>query len=119
MSEPLLDLPALGELQRRLGSERFRRVLTAQMTNGQDLIRRLVALEISPDPAQVKAIAHQIAGSSGSVGLRRLGGQAASLERAVVAAELPAAAALAVLVRDLRHCLELSQAALRDEFPEI
>jgi HPt (histidine-containing phosphotransfer) domain-containing protein len=119
MSVPLLDLPALDELQRRLGSERFRRVLTAQMTNGQALIRRLVALEISPDPAQVKTVAHQIAGSSGSVGLRRLGGQAALLERTLAGAEPPAFAVLAALVRDLRHCLELSQAALRAEFPEI
>ncbi|MGB8842710.1 MAG: Hpt domain-containing protein [Aliidongia sp.] len=119
MSEPLLDLTALSELEHRLGCERFRRVLTAQMASGQELIRRMVALEISLDPAQIKAVAHQIAGSSGSVGLRRLGGQAALLERALAGAEPPAFAVLAALVRDLRHCLELSQVALRAEFPEI
>lgn len=115
MSEPLLDLMILDELERRLGRERVLRVVAAQMANGRELLRRISALEISPEPALVKTLAHQIAGSSGSVGLRRLGEQAALLERTASDAALPA---LALRLRDLRHCMEASQAALRAEFPE-
>ncbi|MEA2830429.1 MAG: hypothetical protein QOF22_1177 [Bradyrhizobium sp.] len=116
MSEPLLDRTILSDLERRLGREKVVRVVVAQMTNGLELIQRMRALEVSPDRAPVKALAHQIAGSSGCVGLLKLSRQAALLEHAADEIE---PSALATLVRDLRDCLEASQLVLRAEFPEI
>jgi Hpt domain len=115
MAEPLVDLTILNELERRLGRERVVRVVTVQMANGLDLVQRMRALEILPDPVPAKALAHQVAGSSACVGLLRLRSQATVLEHAPDDIE---PVALAALVRALRDCLESSQIALRAEFPE-
>jgi HPt (histidine-containing phosphotransfer) domain-containing protein len=116
MAGPLLDLAILDELERQLGRERVLKVITVQMVNAHDLRHRLGLLEAAPDPTQIKALAHQIAGSSGSMGLMRLSDQAISLEMAVDAA---AASLLPAMVGDLARCLAESQAALRDRYPEV
>jgi HPt (histidine-containing phosphotransfer) domain-containing protein len=116
LSEPLLNLGLLAELERWLGRERIIRVVTAQIVNGRELTQRLSALEEAPEPERVKALAHQIAGSSGAIGLQRLSGQAGALERA---ADATAPAELALEIRSLLDCLDSSQAALRERFPEL
>jgi len=116
MPEPLLELMTLTELERRLGRERILKVVAAQMANGRELSRRLGALEIAPDPVLIKALAHQLAGSSGSIGLLRLSDQAVALELAVADA---GPGTLAPLVRDLRDCLDASLAVLNAQYPEI
>jgi HPt (histidine-containing phosphotransfer) domain-containing protein len=113
--EPVLDLTTLTALEGRLGRERVARVVAAQLTNGRDVARRLGAFELAPDAAAVKSLAHQLAGSSGSIGLLRLSSEAAAVERAVAAA--PAAAAQ--LVRRLRLCLEESLDSLCRRYPEV
>ena len=89
--EPVLDLTTLTALEGRLGRERVARVVAAQLTNGRDVARRLGAFELAPDAAAVKSLAHQLAGSSGSIGLLRLSSEAAAVERAVAAAPAPGA----------------------------
>ena len=116
MPEPLLELMTLTELERRLGRDRVLKVVAAQMANGTELSRRLGALELAPDPVPIKALAHQLAGSSGSIGLLRLSDQAIALELAAAGA---GPGALAPLVRDLRDCLDASLAALRSQYPEV
>jgi|GEM_PF-6596744 HPt (histidine-containing phosphotransfer) domain-containing protein len=116
MSVSLLDLVTLRELERRVGRERVIRVVAAQIATGRDLSRRLSALELAPDPALIKALAHQLAGSSGSIGLHRLSEEAARLE---YASPLVEPSSLAPLVRNLRQCLESSESALHAEFPEL
>jgi len=116
MAEPLLHLVTLTELERRLGRERVMKVVAAQMANGRELSKRLGGLELAPDPGLIKALAHQLAGSSGSIGLLALSDQAVALELAAAGAD---SAALAPPVRALRHCLDASLAALRAQYPEI
>jgi HPt (histidine-containing phosphotransfer) domain-containing protein len=113
--EPVLDVTTLTALEGRLGRDRVVRVVAAQLSNGRDVARRLSAFEIAPDAAAVKALAHQLAGSSGSIGLLRLSGEAASAERAAGTAVLPE---LAAVVRGLRLCLEASLEALCRRYPE-
>jgi HPt (histidine-containing phosphotransfer) domain-containing protein len=112
----LLDLATLTELERRLGRERIMRVVAAQVANAKELAKRLIELEAAPDVAQIKALAHQIAGSSGSIGLLRLSDTAVALETEATRLDLPN---LRSHVRDLRNCLEASEATLRHQFPEI
>jgi HPt (histidine-containing phosphotransfer) domain-containing protein len=116
MPEPLLDLMTLTELERRLGRDRVMKVVAAQITNGREMSRRLAALELAPDAVTIKALAHQMAGSSGSIGLLRLSDQAVALE---LAASDVDSAALLRLVRDLRDCLDASLAVLHAQYPEI
>jgi len=116
MSEPVLDLAILTELERRLGRERILKVVSAQITNGRDMARRFAALELAPDAALLKALAHQIAGSSGSIGLARLSTLAASVERRSPGAE---PAALPGLARDMRDGIDAALAALGTHFPEV
>ena len=116
MSEPVLDLAILTELERRLGRDRILKVVSAQIANGHDMARRFAVLELAPDIAATKALAHQIAGSSGSIGLMRLSSLAASVELQASAAtpgELP------VLARAMRDGIEVALAALAVQYPEI
>ena len=112
----LLDLVTLTELEKRLGRERIMRVVAAQIANARDLVKRLTELEAAPDAAQIKALAHQIAGSSGSIGLLHLSDTAVALETDAGAVE---PSALSGRVRGLRECLEESEAVLRRQFPEL
>jgi HPt (histidine-containing phosphotransfer) domain-containing protein len=116
MSEPILDLAILTELERRLGRDRIVKVVAAQVANGHDMARRFATLELAPDAALLKSLAHQIAGSSGSIGLARLSTLAASVEL-----DAPAAAAdtLPGLARAMRDGIEAALAALATHFPEV
>jgi HPt (histidine-containing phosphotransfer) domain-containing protein len=116
MSEPVLDLATLTELERRLGRDRIMKVVAAQMVNGREMARRLAALELAPDSVLIKALAHQIAGSSGSIGLIRLSNQAVSVELAATDAE---SSALVPMVRTLCDCIDAALDALRARYPEI
>ena len=116
MSEPVLDLSILTELDRRLGRERILKVVSAQIANGRDMARRFAVLELAPDVAAIKALAHQIAGSSGSIGLARLSSLAASVELDAPAAPL---AALPGLARAMRDGIEAALSALTAQFPEV
>ena len=69
MTDALLDPSILDELERRLGRERLCKVLAVQLSNGRDLGQRLAALEGTLDRMQLRALAHQMAGSAGSIGL--------------------------------------------------
>ncbi|HVJ52014.1 MAG TPA: Hpt domain-containing protein [Aliidongia sp.] len=116
MSDTLLDLAILNELERRLGRERVAKVLTVQLANGIEQSRRLEALEAALDRPQIKAIAHQMAGSSGSIGLLGLSREAAALEDA---ASIRSEAELRELMSGLRACLDESQRRLVEQYPEI
>ncbi len=116
MSEPVLDLSILTELERRLGRDRILKVVSAQIANGRDMARRFAVLELAPDAATLKALAHQIAGSSGSIGLARLSSLAAATEFDAPGA---APAALPGLARAMRDGIEAALAALVAQYPEI
>ena len=116
MSEPILDLSILTELERRLGRDRILKVVSAQIANGRDMARRFAVLELAPDAASIKGLAHQIAGSSGSIGLARLSRLAASVELEAPAASF---AALPGLAHAMRDGIEAALAALVVQYPEI
>lgn len=116
MSEPVLDLSILTELERRLGRDRILKVVSAQIASGRDMARRFAVLELAPDVASIKALAHQIAGSSGSIGLARLSSLAASVEHDASAVS---PAALPGLARAMRDGVEVALAALATQFPEV
>ena len=116
MAEPVLDLSTLSELERRLGRMRVTKVVAAQIANSQDMARRFSALEQAPDATQIKLLAHQIAGSSGSIGLARLSEQAFLVERT---ADTAGAVELVTLVRELRHCIDAALDALRAQYPDL
>jgi HPt (histidine-containing phosphotransfer) domain-containing protein len=116
MSEPVLDLSILAELERRLGRDRILKVVSAQIANGRDMARRFAVLELAPDAVSIKALAHQIAGSSGSIGLGRLSSLAASVEVNALAAT---PAALPGLAHAMQEGIEAALAALVIQYPEI
>jgi HPt (histidine-containing phosphotransfer) domain-containing protein len=116
MSEPVLDLSILTELERRLGRERILKVVSAQIANGRDMARRFAVFELAPDAPAIKALAHQIAGSSGSIGLTRLSSLAAATE---LEAQSAALAALPGLARAMRDGIETALSALLAQYPEI
>jgi len=116
MPEQILDLAILTELERRLGRDRILKVVTAQIVNGRDMSRRFAALELAPDATLLKSLAHQIAGSSGSIGLAQLSSLAASVDQqalAVAPAELPG------LARAMRDGIDAAMAALAMHYPEV
>jgi len=80
MTTPLIDMPTLEELGRQLGRDRLRRVASIQLDHGRGLLAKLAALEKPLDPQEVRLIAHQLAGSSGALGMVRLGDTASALE---------------------------------------
>lgn len=116
MSAPLLDLAILTELERRLGRDRIAKVIEIQISNGRELSQRLTVLENSLDRSQIKALAHQIAGSSGSIGLIQLSEQAVTVE---LVAPNAGEAELKRQLGDLKACLETSRQQLLAQYPEI
>lgn len=80
MAEPLIDHELTTELERQIGRDRLQRVIGIQLTHGRGLMAKLAALGERPDPQAVRLLAHQIAGSSSSVGMTVLGNAATDLE---------------------------------------
>ncbi len=115
MSDALLDQRILDSLERRLGRDRVAKVVAAQLSHGAELLRELTALEQAPDRARIKAVAHQIAGSSGSIGLTHLGQTAADLE--MLTGDLPEDG-LGDAVGRLTALMRTSFARLTDSYPE-
>jgi HPt (histidine-containing phosphotransfer) domain-containing protein len=116
MTDALLDLSILSELERRLGRDRIGKVLAVQLTSGAELGQRLAVLEEAPDRMRIKALAHQMAGSSGSIGLVAVNRQAKALEDAAMA---DSEAELCVRMAALRACLGETQRLLVSQYPEI
>ncbi len=116
MTDALLDPSILDELERRLGRERLCKVLAVQLSNGRDLGQRLAALEGTLDRMQLRALAHQMAGSSGSIGLVGLSRQAKALENAALGEPDDEIRSLIV---GLRASLDQSQQALGARYPEL
>lgn len=115
MSDTLLDRTILNILEQRLGRDRVAKVVAAQLSHGAELLRELTALEQAPDRARIRAIAHQMAGSSGSIGLTDLGQTAADLE--MLAIDLPEDG-LRDAVRRLTSLMRTSFARLTEIYPE-
>jgi HPt (histidine-containing phosphotransfer) domain-containing protein len=115
MSDALLDQTILNILEQRLGRDRVAKVVAAQLSHGAELMRELAVLEQAPDRARLKAIAHQMAGSSGSIGLTSLGETAADLEMLV--GDM-AEDGLGDAVRRLIALMEVSFARLAEVYPE-
>jgi HPt (histidine-containing phosphotransfer) domain-containing protein len=115
MSDALLDQTTLNILEQRLGRERVAKVVAAQLSHGMELLKELDRLEHAPDRARIKAIAHQMAGSSGSIGLISLGQTAADLEMLVP--DLPEDG-LGEAVRRLTALMRSSFARLAEAYPE-
>ena len=115
MSDALLDQTILTILEQRLGRDRVAKVVAAQLSHGVELLRELTALEQTPDRARIKAIAHQMAGSSGSIGLISLGETAAELEMQI--GDLPDDG-MGAAVRRLIDLMRLSFARLTEAYPE-
>ena len=116
MMDALLDSSILDELERRLGRERLCKVLAVQLSNGRDLGQRLAALEGALDRVQLRALAHQMAGSTGSIGLVGLSRQAKALEGAAL--DEPDDE-VRTLIIGLRATLDLSQRELVARYPEL
>lgn len=115
MSDALLDQTILDSLERRLGRDRVAKVVAAQLSHGAELLRELTTLEQAPDRARIKAVAHQMAGSSGSIGLTRLGQTAADLEMLI--GDLPEDG-LGDAVGRLTALMRTSFACLTEFYPE-
>ncbi len=115
MSDALLDETILTILEQRLGRERVAKVVAAQLSHGAELLRELTALETAPDRARIKAIAHQMAGSSGSIGLTSLGETAADLEMLI--GDMPDDG-MGEAVRRLTDLMRSSFGRLTDAYPE-
>jgi len=115
MSDALLDQTILNILEQRLGRDRVAKVVAAQLSHGAELLRELTALEQTPDRARIKAIAHQMAGSSGSIGLTSLGQTAADLEMLI--GDLPEDG-MGEAVHRLTDLMRLSFARLTEAYPE-
>ena len=115
MTDGILDQTILGILEQRLGRERVAKVVAAQLTHGVEQLATLTALEQAPDRARIRAIAHQIAGSSGSIGLVRLGETAGVVEAEI--ADLPADA-LGDAVRRLTDIMRASFDRLIELYPQ-
>jgi HPt (histidine-containing phosphotransfer) domain-containing protein len=115
MSDALLDQTILNILEQRLGRDRVAKVVAAQLSHGVELMRELAELEQAPNPARIRAIAHQMAGSSGSIGLTSLGQAAADLE--MTAADLPPDG-LSDMVARLVSLMRASFARLTEVYPE-
>ena len=115
MSDVVLDQTILNILEQRLGRERVVKVVAAQLSHGAELLQALMALEQAPDPARIRAIAHQMAGSSGSIGLTRLGEMAGALDLQVPDLSPDA---LADAVRELVAQMRSSFARLTEIYPE-
>jgi HPt (histidine-containing phosphotransfer) domain-containing protein len=110
VTESLLDLPALQELEAHIGRARLERIVDVQLRHGRSLIEKLAALEPGADPQAVRLFAHQIAGSCGAVGMTVLSEAATSLEilaQSGTAGDLfPAAEALRQLATASHDALE-------------
>jgi len=115
MSDGLLDQTILNVLEQRLGRARVAKVVAAQLSHGAELLRELDGLEQRPDRARIKGIAHQMAGSSGSIGLISLGQTAADLELRVP--DLPDDG-LGGAVRRLTDLMRASFGRLTEAYPE-
>jgi HPt (histidine-containing phosphotransfer) domain-containing protein len=116
ITDTLLDLSILNDLERRLGRERIGKVLAAQLVNGAALSRELIALEAAPDRVRIRALAHQVAGSSGSIGLIGVSRLAASLEDAAL---IETESELRARMAALRARLEESEQRLIGQYPDI
>lgn len=115
MSDAVLDQTILNILEQRLGRERVVKVVAAQLSHGAELLNALTELEQTPDRGRIRAIAHQMAGSSGSIGLTRLGEMAGTLETQVP--DLPADT-LGDAVHQLVAQMRESFARLVEIYPE-
>ena len=115
MSDVVLDQTILSILEQRLGRDRVVKVVAAQLSHGAELLEALVALEQAPDRDRIRAIAHQMAGSSGSIGLTRLGEMAGTLELQVPDLSPDT---LGGAVRQLVAQMRLSFARLTEIYPE-
>lgn len=115
MSDALLDRTILNMLEQRLGRERVAKVVAAQLSHGAELLQELTAMESAPDRARIKAIAHQMAGSSGSIGLASLGQTAADLE--LLVGDVPPEN-LGDVVRRLTALMQASFSCLTEIYPE-
>jgi HPt (histidine-containing phosphotransfer) domain-containing protein len=115
MSDALLDQTILNILEQRLGRDRVAKVVAAQLSHGAELLRELTALEQAPDRARIRAITHQMAGSSGSIGLTSLGQTAADLE--LMIGDLPEDG-LGDAVHRLTSLMRMSFARLSEVYPE-
>jgi HPt (histidine-containing phosphotransfer) domain-containing protein len=115
MSDTLLDQTILNILEQRLGRDRVAKVVAAQLSHGAELLRELTALEQAPDRARIRAIAHQMAGSSGSIGLTDLGQAAGDLEMLII--DLPEDG-LREAVQRLTSLMRTSFARLTEAYPE-
>ncbi|HTH97728.1 MAG TPA: Hpt domain-containing protein [Stellaceae bacterium] len=112
----LIDIAALDMLEDRLGREAVLRVVQAQLKFGAQVADKLEALVHAPDAKAVRAIAHQMAGSSASVGLTRLGEVAMALE--IILIEDEAYPGLVADVASLRDLARASLAELARAFPD-
>jgi HPt (histidine-containing phosphotransfer) domain-containing protein len=115
MSDALLDRTILDILEQRLGRDRVVKVVAAQLSHGVVQMQELAGLEQAPDRARIKAIAHQMAGSSGSIGLTSLGEAAANLE--MIIGDLPEDG-LPGAVHRLRDLMTASFSRLNEAYPE-
>ena len=115
MSDALLDESILKILEEKLGRGRVAQVVGAQLRHGAQLVAELTGLAESLDRARIRTIAHQVAGSSGSIGLTSLGEAAVGIEISV--ADLPADA-LRPAVHDLVALMRASFARLAEVYPE-
>src|ERR1700738_1416288 len=115
MSDALLDQTILNILEQRLGRDRVAKVVAAQLTHGVELMREPAPLQQAPNPARIRAIAHQMAGSSGSIGLTSLGQTAGDLE--MTAMDLPADG-ISEAVGQLVAIMRASFARLTGVYPE-
>ena len=115
MSDALLDQTILNILEQRLGRDRVAKVVAAQLSHGAQLMRELAELERAPDAARIRAIAHQIAGSSGSIGLVSLGKTAGDIE--MIVTDLPVDGAVEAAGR-LVTLMRASFDRLAEAYPE-
>jgi HPt (histidine-containing phosphotransfer) domain-containing protein len=101
MSEALVDRGVLDELESQLGRAPLVRVVAAQLLYAKQVAAQLSAQVAAPDMPFLRRIAHQMAGSSASVGLVVLGQTALALESRLFSEGATVSSEDVVALRDL------------------
>jgi HPt (histidine-containing phosphotransfer) domain-containing protein len=117
MPDSLIDKSILDGLESRLGRDALLRIISAQIQYARQVVGQLDALAVTLDGEAVRRIAHQMAGSSASVGLSALGQTALKLETRFIHDGVATATTEDVMM--LRDLTVASLAALTEVFPEL
>jgi CheY-like chemotaxis protein/HPt (histidine-containing phosphotransfer) domain-containing protein len=92
--DPVVDRTSLTELVGQIGAETAALLVRRLMEEGEALVGRVLAMSLATDAAMIAKECHQLAGTCGTFGTRRLRGVLAGIEAAIGRQNLDEAARL-------------------------